>query len=95
VTGLSISAGASVDLTSKASSLHWRVGTLVDDVRAHLSAGRLITSSGVTDSTGLGYADNAALDSVKTAWVANRRSVRLLIKFAYFGDTDLDGDIDV
>jgi hypothetical protein len=71
------------------------VGTLVNDVRAHLAAGRLTTSSG-TPTTGLGYADNATLSPVKTSFSGETVDPSsLLIKFTYFGDADLDGDVDV
>jgi glucose/arabinose dehydrogenase len=68
-------------------------GTLVDDTRKNLLAGRLLSSS-ATALTGLGYGDNALL--AQTTFAGQPVDAdSLLIKFTYFGDGDLDGDVDV
>jgi hypothetical protein len=71
------------------------VGTLMNDIRAQLAAGS-INSTNATSSTGVGYADNSMLSPVKTTFAGQPVDpTTLLIKFTYFGDTDLDGDVDV
>jgi hypothetical protein len=98
VQSLAVSSGAQLDLTNNSMVIDYSgaVGALVDDVRQHLFDGRLVSSSGVTDTTGLGYADNAALDAVKTSFGGQTVDASsVLIKFTYFGDTDVDGDVDV
>jgi hypothetical protein len=58
-----------------------------------LQPGR-ITSASATPLTGLGYGDNGVLNKpVFAGQLVDASS--LLIKFTYFGDTDLDGDVDV
>jgi hypothetical protein len=97
VTSLAIAGGATLNLTNNSMIVDYSgaVGTLVDDVRQHLAAGRL-TSSAATTITGLGYADNAVLSPVKTTFAGQSVDPSsLLIKFTYFGDSDLDGDVDV
>jgi hypothetical protein len=72
------------------------VGTLVSDTRNNIAAFKLQTGSGVSNVTGLGYADNAALDEVKTTFAGQTVDPSsILVKFTYFGDSDLDGDVDV
>jgi hypothetical protein len=95
VQALSISSGTSLDLTNNSMIVDYSgpVGTLVNDVRQHLQSGRLISSSG-TSLTGLGYGDNALLNRSDFAGQTVDAS-SLLIKFTYFGDSDLDGDVDV
>jgi hypothetical protein len=97
VTSLAIASGAALDLTNNSAIVDYTgsVGTLVDDTRQHLLAGRL-TSSSATTTRGLGYADNATLDAVKASFGGQSVDASsLLIKYTYFGDTDLDGDVDV
>jgi hypothetical protein len=97
VKNLAIAPGATLDLTNNSAIIDYTgpVGTLVDDVRLHLQSGRL-TSSSATALTGLGYADNAVLNPVKTSFAGQTVDPSsLLIKFTYFGDTDLDGKVDV
>jgi hypothetical protein len=97
VTSLSIAAAGKLDLTNNSLVIDYTgaVGTLVGDVRQHLQSGRLISSSATT-TTGLGYADNAVLNPVKTTFAGqNVDPSSLLVKFTYFGDSDLDGDVDV
>jgi hypothetical protein len=49
-----------------------------------------------TATRGLGYADNAALSDVKTSFGGLGVDPScILVKYTYFGDTDLDGDVDV
>jgi hypothetical protein len=97
VTSLAIAAGASLDLTNNSAIVDYTgaVGTLVDDTRQNLLAGRL-TSSSATSTRGLGYADNAVLSPLKTTFGGQTVDASsLLIKYTYFGDADLDGDVDV
>jgi hypothetical protein len=94
---LTIATGARFDVTNNSVVVDYTgpVGTLVNDTRQQIADGRL-TSSVKTATTGLGYADNAVLSPVKTtfAGVAVDPS-SLLIKFTYFGDSNLDGQVDV
>jgi MYXO-CTERM domain-containing protein len=98
VPALSIAAtGAQLDLTNNSMVIDYTgpVGTLVGDVRQHIQSARLVSTS-ATSTTGLGYADNAVLAPVKTTF--GGQSVdpsSLLIKFTYFGDSNLDGQVDV
>jgi MYXO-CTERM domain-containing protein len=87
--------GAQVDLANNSAVVDYTgpVGTLVSDLRAHLESGRL-TSTSATLATGLGYGDNAVLARTDFAGVSVD-SDSLLIKFTFFGDSDLDGDVDV
>jgi hypothetical protein len=97
VKNLTIAPGAKLDLTNNSAIIDYTgpVGILVDDTRLNLQSGRLTTTSGST-TLGLGYADNAALDAVKTSFAGQTVDPSsILIKFTYFGDTDLDGDGDV
>jgi hypothetical protein len=97
VNSLAISSGAVVDLTNNSMVIDYTgaVGTLVGDIRQHLQSGRL-TSSAATLTRGLGYADNAALDAVKTTFAGQTVDPSsILIKYTFFGDADLDGDVDV
>src|SRR4029079_16071779 len=97
VTSLSIAPGAVLRLTNTRALNNYpgAVGTLVNDVRQHLANGRLISSS-ATGTTGLGYADNAVLSPVKTTFPGQTVDASsLLIKFTYFGDSNLDGQVDV
>jgi hypothetical protein len=95
VQSLSINAGASLDLTNNSMIIDYTgpVGTLVNDVRQHMASGRL-TSSSATPLRGLGYGDNAVLGkSIFAGQIVDTSAV--LVKFTYFGDSDLDGDVDV
>jgi T5SS/PEP-CTERM-associated repeat protein len=99
VQSLSISAGAKLYLDNNSMIIDYTgsVGSLVDDVRQHLLAGRLIGNAALgSGNASLGYADNAALDSIKTSFAGQSVDPSsLLIKFTYAGDADLDGDVDV
>jgi hypothetical protein len=97
VQSLAISTGNQLDLTNNSMVIDYTgaVGTLVDDTRQHLQSGRL-TSSSATTARGLGYANNAALDSVKTTFAGQSVDPSsILVKYTYFGDADIDGDVDV
>jgi hypothetical protein len=97
VTSLSIAAGAKLDLGTNSAIIDYTgpVGTLVDDVRQHLDTGRL-TGTIAALLVALGYADNAVLSPVKTSFAGQSvDSSSLLIKYTWFGDSDLDGDVDV
>jgi hypothetical protein len=94
VNALSISDGASVDLTDHALVVDYEsAGSIVEDTRANIVAGK-ITSSLASGTTGVGYGDNAVL-AKSTFEGASVDSTSLLMKYTYFGDTDLDGDVDV
>jgi autotransporter-associated beta strand protein len=93
---LTIAPGAQFDLTNNSAVIDYTgpVGTLVGDVRQHLQSGRMTTSTGVAGQTGLGYGDNAVLGRATHGGVAVDAS-SILIKFTYFGDADLNGQVDV
>jgi hypothetical protein len=95
VQALTIAAGAQVDLTNNSMVIDYSgaVGTLVDDTRAALLDGRLDSSMG-SSSTGLGYGDNAVLNRASHGGQTVDTS-SVLIKFTYFGDADLNGQVDV
>jgi hypothetical protein len=92
---LSITGSGVLDLADNDAIVDYTgsVGSLVNDTRANLAAGRLTSSLG-TLNTRLGYGDNAVLGKDNFAGEAVDTS-SLLIKFTYAGDTDLDGDVDV
>ncbi|HEY7087842.1 MAG TPA: hypothetical protein VH518_07105 [Tepidisphaeraceae bacterium] len=94
VKSLSISPGASLDLTNNSMIIDYTdpVGTQVSGIRDHLKNGRLTTSSG-TATTRLGYGDNAILGKTTFAGQSVDTS-SILIKYTYAGDADLDGDAD-
>jgi autotransporter-associated beta strand protein len=97
VQSLGIGVSGVLDLTNNSMVIDYTgpVGTLVDSTRQHLQSGRM-TSSSATTARGLGYANNAALDAVKTTFAGQTVDPSsILIKYTYFGDTDLDGDVDV
>ncbi len=89
---LSISTGASLDLANNSLIVNYdSVGTLVDDTRQMLAAGKLISSSiGGT----LGYADNSVLHLTSFAG-QTVDDTNLLVKFTYGGDANLDGQVDI
>ncbi len=92
VTALSIGTGASLDLTNNSMVIDYNtVGTLVDDTRQMLAAGKLTSSA-----TGgkLGYADNAVLHLTSFAGQTVDDG-NLLVKFTYGGDANLDGQVDI
>jgi hypothetical protein len=90
------SPGGVLDLTNNSLVIDYSgpAGTLVDNLRVSLLAGRIIASSAVGQTTGLGYGDNALLSKGSFAG-QTVDATSLLIKFTYFGDSDLDGDVDV
>jgi autotransporter-associated beta strand protein len=70
------------------------VGTRVNDTWQMINDGRLVTSEGDPDETGLGYGDNALLGYTTFGGkVVDFSSI--LIKYTFKGDADLDGDVDV
>jgi len=95
VQSLSISGGASLDLTNNSAVVDYTgsVGTLVGDVRQHLQSGRL-TSSNADASHRLGYGDNAVLNKATFAGQTVDTS-SILIKYTFAGDSNLDGQVDV
>ncbi|HEY7087752.1 MAG TPA: autotransporter-associated beta strand repeat-containing protein, partial [Tepidisphaeraceae bacterium] len=88
------STGGTMDLTNNSMVIDYTgpVGTQVSDIRNHLRAGRLSTSSG-TATTRLGYGDNAVLGKSTFGGVSVDTS-SILVKYTYAGDADLDGDAD-
>jgi fibronectin-binding autotransporter adhesin len=95
VQSLSISGGASLDLTNNSAVVDYTgsVGTLVGDVRQHLQSGRL-TSSNADASHRLGYGANAVLNKATFAGQTVDTS-SILIKYTFAGDSNLDGQVDV
>jgi autotransporter-associated beta strand protein len=97
VNSLTIATGAQLDLTNNSAIVDYTgaVGNLVTTTRQHLQNGRLVSTS-ATGLIGLGYGDNAVLSPVKTAFAGQSVDPSsLLVKYTYFGDSDLDGDVDV
>jgi hypothetical protein len=96
VKSLTISgAGSKLDLTNNSMVIDYTgpVGTLVSDVRQHLSSGRLTTSNGDANHR-LGYGDNAVLG--KTTFAGQTvDSSSVLVKYTFAGDANLDGQVDV
>jgi autotransporter-associated beta strand protein len=95
VPAISIGPGASLDLTNNSMVIDYGgdVGALVDDTRARLLNGSI--TSNLADMThGLGYGDNSVLGMTSFGGVGVDSS-SLLIKFTYFGDANLDGQVDV
>jgi hypothetical protein len=95
VSSLTIADGTTLDLTNNSAVIDYTgaVGTLVGDVRAHLAAGRLISSS-ADASHRLGYGDNAVLGKATFGGQSVDAS-SVLIKFTFGGDANLDGQVDV
>jgi autotransporter-associated beta strand protein len=96
IRSLSIGAGV-LDLTNNSMVIDYATaaGSLLEETRQLLASGKLI-SSAATPARGLGYADNAALGLVKPSFSGiDVDSSSLLIGYTYFGDADLDGDVDV
>jgi hypothetical protein len=94
---LTIATGAQFDVTNNSAVIDYTgpVGTLVDDVRQHLAAGRIISSTaGTPAGSTVGYGDNAVLGKTLFGGESVDAS-SLLIKFTYGGDTDLNGLVDV
>jgi hypothetical protein len=97
VNSLTIATGAQLDLTNNSAIVDYTgaIGTLVTTTRQNIQAGRL-TSTSATALRGLGYADNAVLSPVKTTFGGQSIDASsLLIKYTYFGDSNLDGQVDV
>jgi hypothetical protein len=95
VKSLTIDIGGVLDLTNNSMIIDYDApaGALVNEVRQHLQTGRM-TSTSATLLSGPGYGDNALLGKSSFAGQPVDDS-SLLVKFTYFGDTDLDGDVDV
>jgi autotransporter-associated beta strand protein len=76
-------------------------GGLAGDIRQLIKAGvdsagasGIVTSVGTSGQTGLGYGDNAVL--MKTEFAGKTVDLdSTFIKFTYFGDADLNGQVDV
>jgi hypothetical protein len=96
VRSLSITGPGTLDLSDNDMIIDYTapVGTLVTQVRQHLQAGRLFSSS-ATAKTRLGYADNNAFATPKSTFSGQSVDpTSVLIKYTYAGDADLDGDAD-
>jgi hypothetical protein len=93
VSSLTIAGGALLDLANNKMVIDYSsVGTLVDDVRQHLLAGRIVASSG--DFTHrLGYADNAVLHK-GTFGGQTVTDNAVLIGLTLAGDANLDGQVN-
>jgi autotransporter-associated beta strand protein len=111
VSALSITAGATLDLTNNSMIVDYSAGslaTVTSAVRGHLAAGRLLTSLTDRNHAGdaadpthlrrLGYADGAAVgfgSGSTFAGVTLTDADNLLIKYTWSGDSNLDGKVDV
>jgi hypothetical protein len=92
---LSIASGAELDLKNNALVLDYAAGpagTLLADVRAHLLAGRLTTTSAANRR--LGYLDNAVGVTRASFGGVEIDASSVLIGYALPGDTDLSGAVD-
>jgi hypothetical protein len=95
VTSLTFGTSGKLDLTNNSLVIDYTgpVGALVGDTRTNLLNGKLISSTATTNR-GLGYGDNSLLGFATFAGqTVDADSV--LVKYTYFGDADLDGDVDV
>jgi hypothetical protein len=91
----SIASGGVLDLNGKNLVVEY-TGPAVNSleaVRAHLQAGRLVTNTAASNSH-LGYGDNAVLQKFKFAGREVTANT-ILIRSTIYGDTDLDGDVDI
>ena len=91
---LTIDPNAQLDLTNNAMVIDYRsLGTQLTDVRNHLQAGRIISS---TASGGLtvGYADNAVLGRAQFGGVMVDSS-SILMGTVYGGDANMDGRVNL
>lgn len=94
VNALTIAANASVDLKNNALVVDYvggSLGTLLNDLRAHLLAGRLKTTA--ASNRTLGYLDNSASPRASFGGVSVDAS-SVLIGYAIAGDVDLDGTVN-
>jgi hypothetical protein len=107
VNGLSISAGAVLDLTTNSMVIDYSdsagPGSLMATVKTMLNDGRLVTT-GTSPLVGrdvrLGYKDNAnatgAGNGTQIAFDGQQTDTgSFFIKFTYGGDTNLDGQVDI
>jgi autotransporter-associated beta strand protein len=92
VTTLNINSGT-IDLNDNDLVIDYDGGSPLNTVKSHLVAGR-IKSSLATSTRGLGYADNVITNFTTFSGQSVDPST-VLVKYTYFGDTDLDGDVDV
>jgi MYXO-CTERM domain-containing protein len=92
VTTLNINSGA-IDLNDNDLVIDYSGGTPLSTIKSHIVAGR-IKSSLATIARGLGYADNTATNFA-TFSGQSVDPTTVLVKYTYFGDSDLDGDVDV
>ncbi|HEY7091164.1 MAG TPA: hypothetical protein VH518_23910 [Tepidisphaeraceae bacterium] len=93
---LNITGGGTLDLSDNDMILDYNapVGTLVSQVRQHLQAGRIFSSS-TTAKTRLGYADNNTFVPPRSTFSGQSVDpTSILIKYTQAGDADLDGDAD-
>jgi autotransporter-associated beta strand protein len=93
ITGLTINAGGSFDLSNDDLVIDYTGATSASDVRAMLIDGRIVSSL-ASASQRLGYVDNMESGLV----VFGGQSVdptSILVKYTYVGDADLDGVVDI
>jgi fibronectin-binding autotransporter adhesin len=95
VPALAISSGAVLDLTNNSMVIDYTtLGTLLDDTRHHIVAGRLATAGSGT--IGIGYGDNAVPLLNKTSFAGESvGTMTFLCKYTYLGDAQLDGQVDI
>jgi hypothetical protein len=94
VSSWTIASGATLDITNNSLIVdHTAETALEDETRLHLLNDRLISSS-ADQARGIGYGENAVLNLTSFAG-QSVDSTSMLVKFTFFGDSDLDGDVDV
>jgi hypothetical protein len=94
VATLTISPGATLDLSDNDLVINYIGANPIDSIRTMLIDHRVTSSLADASVHTLGYADNA----ISGLAVFSGQSVdptSVLIKYTYFGDTDLDGDVDI
>jgi beta-glucanase (GH16 family) len=92
---LSIATDGVLDLTNNSLILDYTgaVGTRIDDIRQHLAAGRLDSSTADAVHR-LGYGDNAVLGKASLLGQTLDAS-SVVVTYAFGGDANLDGQVDV
>jgi hypothetical protein len=93
VNSLTIASGAQLDLTNNSLVIDYStLGTLMTDLRQHLSSQRLKTTT-ATAAQALGYADNSILG--KTIFSGQSPDLTsALVMFTWKGDANLDGKVN-
>ncbi len=79
----SLDAGAQIDLKNNSMTIDYRgQATPAATIRSQIASGGIMTSSAVANQTTLGWKDTAASSSI-------------LVKYTYYGDANLDGQVDI